>query len=201
MANLYDQYLLFRVRTKRDKEAFGKLYDRHVKAIYRFVLLKLRTKQMAEDVTSETFLRCWQYVQEHKEIGNMRAFLYKIARNLVVDVYRRSDRLEISLSTGLESNVTFIGEEPSFSIEGEIPLEMSDRSSQQRQIEASAELRLILDKISHLKEDYRDVLTLRLIDGLAFGDIAQVLEKTTGNVRVIYHRAMKALENYDTPRN
>jgi len=190
MANLYDQYLLFRVRTKRDKEAFGKLYDRHVKAIYRFVLLKLRTKQMAEDVTSETFLRCWQYVQEHKEIGNMRAFLYKIARNLVVDVYRRSDRLEISLSTGLESNVTFIGEEPSFSIEGEIPLEMSDRSSQQRQIEASAELRLILD-----------VLTLRLIDGLAFGDIAQVLEKTTGNVRVIYHRAMKALENYDTPRN
>jgi RNA polymerase sigma-70 factor (ECF subfamily) len=197
MANLYDQYLLFRIRTKQDKEAFAKLYDRYVKAIYRFVLLKLPSKEIAEDVTSDTFLRCWQYIQERKEIGNIRPFLYKIARNLVVDVYRKPDRANVSLS---DFFVTIHDEETSQLMQVRIDAETSDRSRQRSQIEAGADLQLILDRISHFKEDYRDVLTLRLIDGLAFSDIAQILDKATGNVRVIYHRAMKALENYDTPR-
>jgi len=186
MANFYDQYLLYRIRTKRDKQAFGKIYDRYVTAIFRFVLLKLPSKEMAEDVTAETFLRCWQYIQENKDIANIRAFLYKIARNLVVDSYRKMESTP-SLSVTIRDDET----------SSIMQLEFSDQKRAQSEMETRAEIRLVLERIAKLKEDYRDVLTLRLVDGLSFGDIAKILEKTSGNVRVIYHRAMKALEHLE----
>ncbi len=185
MNPLVDQYLLYRVRALRDAEAYGRLYDRYVSSIYRFVYLKLPTREVAEDVTSETFLRFWQSLLDQKEIANVRAYLYQIARNLVVDYYRKQQNTE-----ALEQSVTF-GQDGTSSVnEGQF----SDRSRQHQLIEARADLSLVLEKINRLKEDYRDVLTLRLIDGLAFGDIAKVLGKTPGHVRVIYHRAIKALD-------
>lgn len=66
-------------------------------------------------------------------------------------------------------------------------------------MEAKVDLSLVLEKIGRLKEDFRDVLTLRLVDGLGYGDIARILEKTPGHVRVIFHRAMKALDALDSP--
>ncbi|MDO8583801.1 MAG: RNA polymerase sigma factor [bacterium] len=182
MTNLYDQYLLFRLKTRRDKEAFGKIYDRYVNDIFRFVVLKLPSKETAEDITSEAFLRCWQSIQQNVEISHMRAFLYKIARNLVVDHYRRD--------AAAPKTVTFDDADTSSTVEANL----SDRDKNKVLIEARADVRLLLDRIDRLKEDYRDVLTLRLIDDLSFGDIAKILEKTAGNVRVIYHRAIKALE-------
>jgi DNA-directed RNA polymerase specialized sigma24 family protein len=56
------------------------------------------------------------------------------------------------------------------------------------------ELALVMGRLERLKDDYRDVLTLRLLDGLPFSVIAEVMEKTPGNVRVLYHRAKKALD-------
>lgn len=184
MTNLVDQYLIFRIRTKRDPEAFGRLYDRYVAAIYRFVFLKLPSKEAAEDVTSETFLRCWQFMQQNQEITHIRALLYRIARNLVVDAYRKNESIR-------SSTVTF----PSPDASNEIEADISDKNRGRDLIETRADLALILNKISRLKEDYQDVLTLRLIDGLSFGDIAKVMEKTVGHVRVIHHRAMKALDS------
>lgn len=180
---LLDQYLLFRVRKRRDREAFAQIYDRYVQPIYRFVYLKLPTKEMAEDVTSEVFLAAWRYLQGEVEIHNLRALLYRIARNLVVDYHRKE-------GVKKDRTVTFDSADPSTLSEGEL----TDRSRGRSIIEARADMALVLERISRLKEDYHDVLILRLIDGLSFADIAQVLDKTPGNVRVIYHRAMKALD-------
>ncbi|MDO8618088.1 MAG: RNA polymerase sigma factor [Candidatus Uhrbacteria bacterium] len=188
MTSLFDHYLLFRLRTKHDEQAFASLYDRYVTSIYRFVFLKLPSKEMAEDVTAETFLRCWQYVQNQQNtIQNFRAFLYRIARNLVVDAYRKQ-----AITEKVVDPVTFHGSDTSTDVG--LITDPSDRSRGLALIEARADLSLMLDRLSKLKEDYRDVLLLRLVDGLSFGDIAIVLEKTSGNVRVIYHRAMKALD-------
>jgi RNA polymerase sigma factor (sigma-70 family) len=105
-----------------------------------------------------------------------------------VDYFRKQDSA-LSLEV-----VTFSTENPS-SID-ERPL--SDRNRQRALMEAKADLSIILEKISRLKEDFRDVLTLRLVDGLGYGDIARILDKTPGHIRVIYHRAMKALEALDS---
>lgn len=191
MSQLHDQYLLFRIRVKNDQEAFGRLYDRYVQVIYRFVFAKLASRELAEDVTAETFLRCWQYIQKQKDIFHVRALLYRIARNLVADHFRRSAAVPPALS--LQLAVTFDVDGTSNESEGEL----SDRGKSSRGMEAQAECRLLLDRVSRLKEDYQDVLLLRLVEGLGFREIAKVLEKTPGNVRVIYHRAIRALEPSD----
>jgi RNA polymerase sigma-70 factor (ECF subfamily) len=184
MAKLLDTYLLYRIRVKGDADAFAQLYDRYVSSIYRFVFLKLPTKEMAEDVTSETFLRCWQFLHQQKQpVQNIRALLYKIARNLVIDLYRKEKDRPSSLEL-----VTFLEDGTSSSVQ-----DVSDDLKGRDLIEARADLSLIYQQMSKLKDDYQDVMSLRLIDGLSFKDIAAILDKEVGHVRVVYHRALKVL--------
>ena len=186
MSNLVDRYLLFRIRTKRDPEAFAKIYDRYVAALYRFAFLKVPSKEDAQDITAETFTKAWHYLQEHSDVVHVRALLYRISRNLIVDYYRQRPP-----TLSLQS-VTFEGDFTSTTMNEE----PHDQGRGQNVIEARAELSLVLGKLEKLKEDYRDVIMLRLVDGLAFQDIATILEKSTGHVRVIYHRALKALDEH-----
>jgi len=198
MSNLIDRYLLFRVRTKRDPEAFAKIYDRYVKALYRFTLLKLPSQEEAQDVTAETFTKAWNYLQDNQQVTHIRALLYRIARNLISDFYRNRP-----VSRGVEIVSLSVTDDPdttSHLVESdsdEPEKHLGDRGREQRVIEARAELSLLTKQLKRLKEDYRDVVMLRLVDGLAFEDIADVLEKSPGNVRVIYHRALKALKELE----
>lgn len=184
MTQLIDRYLLYRLKIKRDPDAFAKIYDRHIESIYRFVIIKLPRKEDAQDITAETFTRLWQHLQNQKEITNLRAFLYQIARNLVADFYRNRDIIseaqteDVTFGLDLTSNVT-----------------QTDMGRGKDQIEARTELALVLKQVDKLKDDFRDVLALRLIDGLKFSDIATILNKDVGHVRVIYHRALKAIKD------
>lgn len=186
MNNLVDSYLLFRVRTKRDPEAFARIYDRYVEAIYRYAYLKLPNREDAQDIAAETFTRTWQYANSQVEIGQVRAFLYRVARNLIADHYRRRKET-VSLDA-----VTFEGDSASSVIESQHDLKQG-----QAQMETGGEASLVLRKLERLKEDYRDVLTLRLVNDLPFSTIGEILEKPQGTVRVIYHRALKALQELD----
>ena len=188
MTNLIDSYHTFRLRTKRDPEAFALIYDRHVEAIYRFAALKLPTAEEAQDVTSETFTRAWQMIVEKKQIINIRAMLYRIARNLIADHYRQRHPTE-----SLDQSVTFDPHSASTLAQAET----GDKGEGHRLIEARADFALILKQMELLKEDYRDVLLLRLVDDLPFDMIGEILGKSTGSVRVIFHRALKALKELD----
>ena len=181
MNQIIDRYLLYRLKTKLDPEAFAKIYDRYVSVIYRFVILKLPRQEDAQDVTAETFTKFWHYVQQQKDITNVRAYLYQIARNLVVDFYRNSER------QAEQAFVTFDGDNPSN--------DLHDAGRGRELIEARGEMALVLQQLERLKEDYRDVLAMRLIDALSFADIAAILGKTTGHVRVIYHRGIRAMKS------
>lgn len=192
MTNLLDSYLLFRLRTKRDPEAFARIYDRYVEAIYRFVYLKLPRKEDAQDITAETFARAWKHLNEEKQVAHVRAFLYQIARNLIVDFYRTR-----KLESSIEELVTIEQAGTSSDSEGGVG-ESARLPIQAGKMEPRAELALIFSRLSRMKEDYRDVLTLRLIDDLPFGVIAEILGKNAGHVRVIYHRALKALNDLES---
>jgi RNA polymerase sigma-70 factor (ECF subfamily) len=197
MTNLLDRYLLFRVRVRRDPEAFAQIYDKYVAAIYRFVLLKLPSKEDAEDLTSETFLKCWRFIQERGgEVHEIRAILYQIARNAIADWYR-----ERATTPSRTLAVTFSSDSPSTDMQGEDGPELSDKGRGRGMMEARADLAMVMGRIERLKDDYRDVLTLRLIDGLPFDLIGQIMEKQTSHARVLYHRAKKALEAIDEEEN
>lgn len=190
MTKLVDRLLVFKLRSRKDPEAFARLYDRYVSAIYRFVLLKLPSKEDAEDLTSETFLKCFRFIQEGNDVKDIRSFLYKIARNGIADWYRsRAANPSRSLA------VTFLTDETSTVTEGE--LDISDAGRGKAGIEARAELAVTMGKLERLKDDYRDILTMRLVDALPFSVIAEVMGKETGTVRVLYHRAKKALDALD----
>lgn len=190
MTNLVDRYLLYRIRVRQDPEAFAKIYDRYVTSIYRFVLLKLPAKEDAEDLTSETFLKCWRHLQNRGEVREIRALLYQIARNTIADWYRghRTTSERTLAVTFSDSDTSSIGQEQ---------LDLSDKGRGKVLVEARAELSIAMGKLGRLKDDYRDVLMLRLIDGLSFELIGQIMDKTTAGARVLYYRAKKALEALD----
>lgn len=189
MSNIIDRLLLFRIRKQQDPQAFAQLYDKYVAAIYRFILLKVPSKEDAEDLTSEVFLKCWNHLQEHHDIKHIRAFLYQIARNSIADWYRAKSSLPDRSFV-----VTFSSEDTSTVVQEEI----SDKGTNKAVIEARAELSIVMGRLERLKDDYRDVLMLRLIDNLSFKLIAQVMGKSVGNVRVLYHRAKKALDQLNS---
>ncbi|PIU15604.1 RNA polymerase subunit sigma-70, partial [bacterium (Candidatus Gribaldobacteria) CG08_land_8_20_14_0_20_39_15] len=68
------------------RKKFSKIYDQYINKIYRFIFLKVNSQEIAQDLTSETFLRGWEsFKEKNEEIENIQAFLYRIARNLVTD--------------------------------------------------------------------------------------------------------------------
>jgi RNA polymerase sigma-70 factor (ECF subfamily) len=183
MFSFLESYHVYRLTSARDERSFAKIYDTHVESIYRFVYLKLSSKEQAEDVTAEVFLRFWQQVKRGEPIKHVRGLLYRIARNLIIDTYRQRGALPEMAS------VTFQEDDTSSLTDA-----LSDRKIGQRAIEAKTDVALLLEQMKQLKEDYQDVLSLRLFQDLPFADIGEILGKDTGTVRVLYHRALKALE-------
>lgn len=170
-----EKLLLYKIKTKKDQEAFAKLYDFYIEPIYRFVYFKLSNKEDAEDITSEVFLKTWDYlISEEKEIDNFRQLIYKIARNRIIDVYReRAKRLECPIET----------------VEGKVMTE-----DLRKQIEANDEKEKLLAIIKKMKNEYQEVVHLKYVEGLSAGDIAVILDKSYASVRVLLHRATKKLK-------
>lgn len=156
------------------KKAFSKIYDQYIDKIYRFIFLKVNSQEIAQDLTSETFLRGWEAFQ-NSEIKNPRAFLYKIARNLVIDHYREKSRVQVVPAE--DSKII----DPRIDLEGKAVL-ASDFESIKR-------------VLNELNDDYQNVLIWRYIDDLSISEIANLLNRTEGATRVLIHRALNALRH------
>lgn len=101
LANLTEDHLL-QLAADGHREAFGILYKKYMNDIYCFILYKIGKPNITEDLTDETFLRAWEnlpriYDNENK-LDNFRAFLYRIARNLVIDLYRKKKDMGIEIN-------------------------------------------------------------------------------------------------------
>lgn len=176
-SNIKEKLLLLRLK-KKDPDAFAELYDLYLPSIYRFVFFKVPTRQDAEDITSEVFLKTWQYVTDGREtVRNLRALLYTTARNLVIDFYRRKSQSEV------------VNDE-------ELLLQIEDSRQQNflSQIDAKADVANLELVLRQLKDEYREVLVLRYLEELSVTEIATILNKSKGSVRVLVHRALKVVK-------
>jgi len=166
------------------EEAFSDFYDLYVEQIYRFIYFKVSNAEEAQDITSETFMRLWQYILNNQEISNVRALLYRIARNLIIDFYRDKGR-------GLE--VGFIDNYDN---------ENDDDDSHNHPLSANISevidikitMEVVKSALTEIKENHREVVVLHYIEGLEIKEIAEILEKTEGNVRVLLHRGIQELK-------
>lgn len=176
----HEKTLLYRLTRDHDPEAFGELYDHYAPKIYRYVYFRVSTVPQAEDLTAEVFLKTWEFIQRQSSdaapIANFRAFIYRLARNVVIDFYRDRARREHTMN---DEQLTEVAEPEERGL-----MAVAVRSSDMRHIERA---------LGKLKDEYREVVILRYIEGLATADIARVLDKTKGAVRVTLHRALDAL--------
>ena len=89
MQSLTDQYLLYRTAYLQDPEAFAELHRRYFEKIYSFVLWRVASKEDAEDLVSQVFLQAWEALtRKPTDKSHFKGFIYKIARNEVIDWYR-----------------------------------------------------------------------------------------------------------------
>ena len=156
------------------KKKYSKIYDQYIAKIYRFIFIKVNSQEIAEDLASETFLRGWERLKElDGKIDNLPAFLYQIARNLVVDHYRE------------KNNTTLVSADSS---------QIADpRNDLGEKVAFDSDLRIILATMTGLSDDYREVINLHYLDDLSIKETAQILNRPEGTVRVMLHRALKEL--------
>ncbi|TAN33088.1 RNA polymerase sigma factor [Patescibacteria group bacterium] len=174
MPKLNEKVLLYKLQTKRDPEAFARLYDLYAKRIYRFIFFKVAGHEEAEDITSEVFLKAWHYTKEQKKIESFSGLLYKLARNAIIDLYRAKNR---------QVGAIAIGE-----------MELGDQGAWTKQLGVKMEAERIVGGLKQLKQEYREAVTLRYVDGLEIAEIAEILGKGKIAVRVTLHRGIKKLK-------
>ena len=153
-----------------DAEAFASVYDEYIGKVYKFIYYKVKTQQQAEDLTSQVFTKLLEYISSGKEIKSIQATIYTVARNQVVDHYR---------SLKQEAPIEFAMKEASVSFEGE----MEDK-------EGVLEIEAALRK---LKGEAKEAMILRYIDDYSIKEVAKIMNKSEGAVRVMIHRAKKDL--------
>jgi RNA polymerase sigma-70 factor (ECF subfamily) len=152
---------------------FLSAYDAYNNAIFRFCLLKVSSREIAQDLTQEVFMRYWQSLRKGEDFKNERAFLYTIARHLVIDWYRK--KKESSLDALTEAGAEFKGDGPNT-------------------ITDSAEAREVLEVIQKLDDDSREILLLRFVEGFSPKEIADQLKESANVVSVRIHRALKKVQ-------
>ena len=140
------------------QEIFSEIYDRHIDKVYRFIFLRVNSQETAQDLCSETFLRAWKIFRENpNKIKNHQAFLYRVARNLVIDYYRKKGRTEIISA----DNVSVI--DPNSELENKSLLD--------------SDLKQVRAALSSIKNDYQEVIIWRYIEDLSISEIAKILGK------------------------
>ena len=158
-------------------EQFSSIYDQYIDKIYRFVYLKVNSQEIAEDITSKVFLKGWEAFQGPKErIKNPGAFLYQIARNAVVDHYREKGR----------TNIVSVDASP----------EIADTAtSVQDKAILSADINIVKTAIQKLKKEHQDIIIWHYLEDMPIANIAKLLDKPAGTVRVALHRGLKDLKD------
>lgn len=164
---------LVRAAIAGDASAFGSLYDHYHPAIYRFVALKVGRREDAEDITHQVFLKAWAGIAQYQGRGfPFSSWLYRIARNHVVDFYRSKREV--------------------VDIDDVEPYLFADSG-----IQDAVDIKVAVERVERamrtLRNDYQDVLILRFIEERSLEETATALDRTVGAIKVLQHRALKSL--------
>ncbi len=158
-------------QSETQKQFLG-LYDAFHDEIFRFSLAKTRNRDLALDITQETFIKTWDYLRSGKTVLQTRAFLYRICRNLVIDQSRK--KKFGSLDALLEAAISYEPEDPDSIPDG-------DRINKE----------LFLSKLRQLDDHHFEILQLRFLQELTLSEIASIYKESENTVSVRIHRAVK----------
>ncbi len=174
---LPDKIVEFRVTKLRDEHAYGVFYEDTYPQIKKYLASRVENKEVAEDITHEAFVELWHiiFVRKEEVRKSLRGFLFLIAKRRLMDHYRRKSKSPTYIDEYIEQSAVsnnFLSE-----------------------LEVGSEMGLVRNCLVKLAPTYREVITLRYLDGLEFEEISAIMEKTSGTVRVLLHRALKELRD------
>jgi RNA polymerase sigma-70 factor (ECF subfamily) len=166
-----------------DSEAFGQLYDRYVDVVYRYVQYRVANTALAEDITSETFLRALRRITSYTWQGrDFGAWLVTIARNLIADHFKSGRyRLELATSDLVEAG--------------------ADRSQDGPEEEVLTGITngVLLEAVKRLNAEQQECIALRFLQGMSVAETAQIMGKNEGAIKALQYRAVKSLSRLLPP--
>ena len=160
------------IEAKRDITAFDKLYDLYVQPVYRYLLSRIGNVQGAEELTAQTFLAALEGFPGYRHRGQFAAWLFSIARNKLVDYFRR------------EQDIPRLDETVSLSTDAD-PLQHAIETERKGQLIAL---------IAELPDDERELIRLRFVSELRFGEIASLMNRKEDTVKKTLYRLLARLK-------
>ena len=164
-----------------DAEAFGELYDRYVDQVYRYIAYRVGSTQLAEDLTSETFLRALRrigsFTWQGRDVG---AWFVTIARNLIADHYK-SGRYRLELTTeDVSESAQSVGRAPTI-------------SGPEAEVLEAMQNKVLLEAIKKLNAEQQECVVLRFLQSLSVSETAQIMGKNEGAIKALQYRAIRTL--------
>ncbi len=153
---------------------YFEVYDAYADAIFRHCYFRLSDRELAKDFMQEAFARTWEYLANGNNPENLRAFIYRVASNLIIDHYRK--KKTYSLDTLAKDK----GFDP------------TDANEMDR-IVTESEAKRALAQLPNLPEPYRSVFVMRYVDDMTPQEIAEITGESENTVSVRIHRAAKKL--------
>ncbi|MDY7076784.1 MAG: sigma-70 family RNA polymerase sigma factor [Chloroflexota bacterium] len=163
-------------QAKKDPEAFGLLYKRYVDRIYNYIYYRTGNHHDAEDLTARTFYKALKSFPRYVDRGApFSAYLYRIAHNIVANWHRDTGRRQI---VPFDNLATIMIQER------DGPAAVAERKDEQE---------VLLQAVRQLPPDRQQLLILKLVEQMSNAEIAEVMERTEGAIKSLYHRTLIAL--------
>jgi len=159
--------------TNPKTEGFVAIYEAKSDAIFKYCYYRTSNREVALDMMQEAFTRLWDALIGNKEIVSYQAFLFTIARNLVIDYYRKKKTLSLDALAETDENEYYL------------PKDLSEK--------INSEARYIIDKIQELEPQYRQVVYLRYVEELKPQEIAEITGESANVISVRINRGMEKL--------
>lgn len=160
-----------------DKDAFGQLYERYAERIFNYVYYRTGNIHDAEDLTARVFQRAMNHIQKYTDRGlPFSAWLYRIAHNLVANWHRdRSRKQEIPLD--------------------DLPILQTKGDHPEKKLVHSQEQEALLKMIRTLPAERQNLLILKFVEDMSNAEIGEVMNRSEGAVKSLYHRTLLSLRD------
>ena len=155
-----------------DRAAFGKLYDGYVRKIYDFIYYKTHHRETAQDLTADTFTKALAAAERFDPVrGTFQSWLYRIARNTVIDYYRTKKEVQ----------------------DVDDVWDLSDDTNIAQDTQTRLKVEEVKNYLEKLKPDQRDIVIMRVWQDLSFREIAEIVGKSEAASKMAYSRAIRQL--------
>jgi len=155
---------------------FSRAFSDYAPVILKHIFFRVSNWEVAQDLTQEAFFKTWQYLSAKNKIRDYKKFIYMVANNLIIDHYRKKDKLPVS-------------------IENISPKKMLFEAAQEKEMDQSIELETFKKSLAKLKSEYREIITYRYLKEMNIGEISRITGRSKNNISVMIHRGMKTIKN------